>query len=294
MSDCRTVTPGLLRAMPLPSPPDDADKQARGTVLVAAGSLLSPGAAILSGLAALRAGAGRVALAVPRQLAIPIGLGFPEAGIHAFPSDEAGHPRPRLAGQRIVELFGQVDAAVVGPGFADERSARKLADRVLEATPARGLVLDALALTGLWDTPARTVALGGKVVITPHAGEMARLTGRSREHIEAEPVPMAREAAARLNCIVVLKGATTVIAAPEGDCYLHAEGVVGLGTAGSGDVLAGILGAMLARGASPLQAAIWAVHLHAQAGRVLSTRVGPLGFLARELPPVIPELMPLG
>ena len=120
---------------------------------------------------------------------------------------------------------------------------------------------------------------------------MAALTGLSKEDINAEPVRVARHVSSHLQCIVVLKGAETVIAQPDGPTYLYKGGGVGLATSGSGDVLAGALAALVARGATAIEAAVWSVYLHGEAGRRLAKRVGPMGLLARELPAEIPGLM---
>jgi ADP-dependent NAD(P)H-hydrate dehydratase len=127
-------------------------------------------------------------------------------------------------------------------------------------------------------------------VLTPHAGEMAAMLGRPRDEVEADQARFAREAAARFGAVVALKGAQTFVAAPGGESYRNARGDVGLATSGSGDTLAGIVGGLLARGAEPVQAAVWGVYLHARAGRRLAERIG-IGFLAREIPAEIPPLM---
>jgi ADP-dependent NAD(P)H-hydrate dehydratase len=290
MSPAR-ITPELLRRHALPWPASDTDKNTRGTVLVAGGSTTSPGAVILSGVAALRAGAGKVMLVVPQPLATPIAIAVPEAGVHAFAVTPAGDPVARAAAAQIGALLAGVDAGLIGPGLADESAAQELARRILDATVGPGFVIDALSLTGLWDAREILSRHHGRLVITPHAGEMAQLTGKSKAEIAADPLRSASEAAQHLNCIVVLKGATTVVAQPEGTLYLHESEIVGLATSGSGDVLAGILAGLMARGASAIAAALWSVHLHAQAGRRLSERIGALGFLARELPSEIPLLM---
>jgi hydroxyethylthiazole kinase-like uncharacterized protein yjeF len=129
------------------------------------------------------------------------------------------------------------------------------------------------------------------VVLTPHHGEMARLTGLTKDRIGAEPERHAREAAARWNAVVVLKGPITVIAAPNGACWCHDSDQPGLGTSGSGDVLAGVIGGVAARGARLVQAAAWGVAVHAHAGQALAERIATLGFLARELPDEIPRVM---
>jgi hydroxyethylthiazole kinase-like uncharacterized protein yjeF len=129
------------------------------------------------------------------------------------------------------------------------------------------------------------------VVITPHAGEMATLLGIPRRAVMADLVGSAREAASLLQAVVTLKCATTHIVSPQGDAWFFDEGNVGLATSGSGDTLAGIIVGLLARGASPLQAAIWGVYLHGEAGNRLSRTHGHVGFLARELLDAIPRIM---
>jgi ADP-dependent NAD(P)H-hydrate dehydratase len=132
---------------------------------------------------------------------------------------------------------------------------------------------------------------GGRVVVTPHAGEMAGLLGIEREAVAADPLGTAREAAAMLQSVVVLKGPVTSIVVPQGGAWSFSQGGVGLATSGSGDTLAGIVAGLLARGASPLQAALWGVYLHGEAGNRLVRAQGNLGFLARELLAEIPRIM---
>ena len=291
MNGAQRITPQLLRSLPLPWPDKDTDKNSRGTVLIAGGSLTSPGAALLSGEAALRAGAGKVSLAVPRPLAIEIAVAFPEAGVHGFATSRDGTPRPGVAAREISALLSEADVGLIGPGLADEAVAQDLAHRLLDSNGAARFVIDALSLTGLWSEAALVARHRGSLAITSHPGEMATLAGLPIEAVCADPLRVAADAAAHLQCLVVLKGATTVVAQPEGPAYVHDGDCVGLATSGSGDVLAGVLAALMARGAAPSVAAVWAVYLHARAGVALSERIGPLGFLARELPAEIPRLM---
>lgn len=285
------VTRELLQQRSLPVPGGDADKDERGKALIVGSSLLSGGAASLSGLAAFRAGAGKVTLAVPAPLALLVGVTFPEAGVLAFAADGALHPQVAEASQQIAQIATRCDALLIGPGLADAGTAQSLALALLKHLDAAPMVVDALALGGLWADAQVTRRHGERLLITPHAGEMATLMNVSRHAIEADPLRVAREAADHLGCLVVLKGAQTVIAQPHGGLYLHEADLPGLATSGSGDVLAGTLVGLLARGAEPLSAALHAVSLHAEAGQRLATRVGPLGFLARELPEEIPALL---
>jgi hydroxyethylthiazole kinase-like uncharacterized protein yjeF len=285
------VTAELLRRYPLPEPAADTDKNLRGTVLVAGGSATSAGAVTLSGLAAFRAGAGKVLLAVPQPLALLTAAGFPEAGVHGFAGTQEAEPDPRAAAGEIAALATRADAVLIGPGFTHESTAQELARRLLAEVDGPAFVIDAMSLTGLWNRQELLQRQRGRVVITPHAGEMARLAEVSKEEVCADPLRYAEEAARHLGCVVMLKGATTAIAAPDGAAYMHQAHIAALATSGSGDVLAGVLAGLLARGMPLLPASLWAVYLHARAGRVLAERLGPVGLLARELPAEIPPLM---
>ena len=291
MSEVQAVDAALLERMPLPWPGEDTDKDSRGKVLVAGGSATSAGAVTLSGVSALRAGAGKVMLAVPQFLSLAIAVDFPEAGVEGFVVTEQGVPALPASSERIGELMSKADACLIGPGLADETSAQRLAQALLQTTCDVTCVIDAMCITGLWNQQQALSRHRGKVIITPHPGEMAALTGFPKERITAEPVLVAEEVAGRLQCIVVLKGSATVIAQPDGSTYRYEGGGVGLATSGSGDVLAGVLAGLIARGTKPVEAAIWSVYLHGEAGRRLAERIGPVGFLARELPAEIPGLM---
>ena len=290
MSTVLEVNAQLLASMPIPFPEGDTDKDSRGKVLVIGGSRCSPGGAMLSGMAALRAGAGKALLAVPQSVAIPVATVFLESGVTPFSETAEGHPAAAAADD-VCAIAEQADVVLIGPGHMDESSARQLTLSLLERVSGPVFVIDAMALTGLWDAGDVLQRHRGRVVLTPHAGEMARLMGISKDSVVADPVEAAGKAAERLSSIVVLKGGTTHIATPAADRYRHSGGCVGLATAGSGDVLAGMLAALCARGATPLSAVLWSVFVHGLAGERLAQRIGPLGFLARELLEEIPALL---
>mgnify|MGYP000594324075 CR=1 FL=1 len=151
-------------------------------------------------------------------------------------------------------------------------------------------VLDAAALMVLNENRCPPNGTGA-CIATPHAGEMAKLTGQAKAAVAADPERTARAAATRFSCHVVLKGPTTVLAAPDGRAWRHASANPGLAMSGSGDVLAGLIAGLAARGTPPEQAAVWGVALHAAAGRAFAARLGAVGFLARELNDVVPALM---
>jgi hydroxyethylthiazole kinase-like uncharacterized protein yjeF len=148
------------------------------------------------------------------------------------------------------------------------------------------LILDAAAMHA-----GRPDGFDGPMLLTPHAGELAGLTGDSKQDILAQPEAAARRAAQRWRAVVALKGAVTAIAHPAGQLWRHEGGNTGLAISGSGDVLAGLIAGLAARGAPLEQAAAWGVALHAMAGEQLSLRHGPLGYLAREISAEVPALL---
>lgn len=286
----RRVTPALLRSLPLPRPDEDGDKEDRGRVLVVGGAVAMPGALVLAGIAALRAGAGKLQLATARSVAPLVGVTVPEALVLGLDETAEGGIDPRAA-EVLAERAGRVDAFLLGPGMMDEEAVSALTLRLLASVEGPTLVLDAAAMGCLHATPEALRRAAGRAVITPHAGEMAQLLGIEKEEVSVDPLSLARRAADELGCVVALKGSETFIAAPDGAAYRYASGSVGLATSGSGDTLAGIVAGLAARGADPLRAAVWGVALHGGAGNVLAKRMGPLGFLARELLDEIPGVM---
>lgn len=275
------VTPELLAGWKIPPVAQSTDKEARGRVLVLGGGAQVAGAAILAGVAALRTGAGKLQIGAPASVAMALAVAVPEARVIPLAETTDGEPSPKAA-EALREAFGRCNAAVVGPGLLDEASAGELALRLLgEDGPV--LVADAAAMPALANAPDEARKRAGRLILTPHAGEMAGLIGCAKEEVEADPVGCARALAAKLHAVVALKGAETFIASPDGQVWRHAQGVPGLATSGSGDVLAGVIAGFAARGAPPVQAAVWGVYTHAKAGRRLSKAIAPVGFLAREL-----------
>ena len=282
MSAPAEIDAALLRNLPLPRLGGDSDKDARGRMLVVAGGGEVPGAAVLTGVAALRVGAGKLQMAATAAYATPLAFAVPEArvvSVAALPNGDIA----ASAADELAPALRRTDAVVVGPGMMDELCAGELASRLMAAASGAGFVLDAAAMVGLGPVSAAARGLGGRLILTPHAGEMAALTGKPKDEVRADPLGAARGLAGSLQAVVVMKGADSFVVSPDGRAWVHRQGVVGLGTSGSGDVLAGVIGGLLARGAPPATAAVWGVFLHGRAGARLSGRVGPLGFLAREL-----------
>lgn len=278
--------------MPLPPLHNDDDKESRGRVLVVGGSMLVPGAVLLAGEAALRAGAGKLQVATVRSAATGLALAVPEALVVPLAQDRAGE----IAGPRAVAALrthaSATDALLIGPGMSAMPSAASLV-RALASLLANEatLVLDGAAVVSLADRSDALASLGGRVVLTPHLGEMASLLGVDKKDVAADPADAARHAAEAFSAVVALKGADTWIADPDGTLLQYDGGSVGLGTSGSGDTLAGIVTGLAARGAAPLTAAAWGVWAHGSAGRALARRMATVGFLARELLAEVPALV---
>ncbi|WP_422756154.1 NAD(P)H-hydrate dehydratase [Micromonospora sp. WMMD708] len=280
-SETRVITPGLLRDWALPVPTGGKDN--RGTVLVVGGSRFTPGAVLLAGVAALRAGAGVLQLAAAESTAAALSIQVPEAMVVGLPETAdgavAGEP-----GDRLGDLVERADVVTVGPGLNDIDQTRALLRLVLSAAgPRTALVFDAYALGALSHEPDLLVGADRKVVLTPNLTEARHLLGRDPgDDLDAD----SRELACRYEAVVSLYGH---IATGDGQGWREESGDAGLGTSGSGDVRAGLLAGLLSRGAEPAQAACWAAWVHAVSGQRLVPRFGRIGFLARELLDEIPH-----
>lgn len=291
MSDVTPLDAAWLAAHPLPDHGPSTDKNARGRVLLIGGSMFVPGALSLTGEAVLRSGAGKLQIATVDAAAMHLGVLVPEAAMIGLPTDDDGEIAPDAV-EKLADPARHCDSILIGPGMVSEPSARALVHGLLEVIQSEQMVvLDAAAISCCRGQAAMIAAGGGRVIITPHHGEMARLTGLSVEEIGADPVACARSAASLFNAVITLKAAETVIAAPNGETLLYSSECIGLATGGSGDVLAGLMAGLAARGADPLTAAAWGVWLHGTAGRNAAARIGPIGFLARDLIVEIPGLM---
>jgi ADP-dependent NAD(P)H-hydrate dehydratase len=293
---CINVDAATLRAWPLPMPSTDGDKEERGHVLILGGSREMPGAVILAATAALRAGAGKLTIATGASVAQLVALALPEARVIGLAETEQGGFTEEAVGT-LDPLADKVNAILIGPGMQDEAATAALVRALLPRLDgsATSVVLDACAM-GIILSPdqgdgAQPFRFAQPVIVTPHAGEMAHLTGASKDDVCAEPDRHAAQAARSWNAVVALKGARTLVIAPDGARWQHEGGNVGLAISGSGDTLAGIIAGLAARGADLTQAACWGVALHARAGELLAERFGILGYLAREIPNEIPALM---
>lgn len=270
---------------PLP-PVIDGDKETKGRILVVAGSREVPGSALLCASAAMRAGAGKLRIATVDSVAVAIGVAMPEAMVVGLAEDDhGGFAAAAVAPLR--EQADKVDAVIAGPGLARNAAGAQIARALLETDAP--VALDAALLHALQPlNSGRPTA----PVLLPHAGELASLLDCDEAAIERDPLGCGLRAATRYRSVILVKGVTSHVVTPEGEAWVYSGGAPGLGVSGSGDVLAGIVGGLLARGAAPLDALLWAVWLHGEAGAALAKRVGPVGFLAREIAGEVPTLLP--
>lgn len=283
------VSRALLKKFPLPQPSSDHDKDARGSILVVGGAVAIPGSIVLAGMAALRAGAGKLQIATCRSIAPLVGIAVPESLSLGLDETSDGLIAGTAA-SALDELLKKTDALLIGPGMKGEHGEQRFVLDVLERC-STAVIVDAGAIDALGSSPDALHKFDGNAVITPHLGEMSRLLGIEPEDISRNPEQVSLDTAASLNAIVALKGSRTFIASPRGDLFRYESGDVGLATSGSGDTLAGVVAGLAARGADPLHATLWGVFLHGSAGNKLAKRIGRIGYLARELLDEIPPIM---
>jgi hydroxyethylthiazole kinase-like uncharacterized protein yjeF len=269
---------------PLP-PVIDGDKESKGRLLIIAGSREVPGAALLAATAAMRAGAGKLRIATVASISSPLGLAMPEAMVLGMPEDDDGG-FATSAVQPMAHEAAEVDAVVAGPGVRRNGSCGLLARALLETGAA--LAFDVALLKSL-----RQPDYERKVppILLPDADELAALLDADEDVVERDPLGSGSRAAEAYRSLVLVKGVTSHVVTPDGEAWTYDGGAPGLGVSGSGDVLAGIVGGLLARGAEPLNALLWAVWLHGEAGAALAKKVGPIGFLAREIADEVPRLL---
>lgn len=275
----------------IPPRPVDGHKGTFGTALIAAGSIRYWGAPALAARGAFRSGAGLVTLAVPQRLRPALAGQFPEA---TYPlvtdTDTLGVATANL----LISSLASYNALLVGPGLGDAGSfLNAFLDGLREARPddLPPLVLDADGLNLVAELPDWPVRIPPNSVLTPHPGEMARLVARPLSAVrDDDRVELAREKAVEWGHVVLLKGAFTVIAAPDGQCTLLPFANPLLAVGGSGDVLAGIIVGLLAQGMEPYPAAVLGGYLHGAAGQLAREHWGEAGLLAGELADWVPQV----
>lgn len=289
------VTEGDIR--PLFSPRrKDSHKGDYGHLLLVGGSAKKPGAILLSGLAALRTGAGLVTIALPDKAFRKFPKGFLELMYEPLPSTRDG-TLSRRAVKKLLGLLQEKEALAVGPGMGVSADTRRVVDQLYWKS-ALPRVLDADALNCLGDLGiegSKKSRRRSPAVLTPHPGEMARLLGGSIASVQARRVESARDFAKRYDLYLVLKGFRTLVATPEGVVFVNSTGNPGMATAGMGDVLTGVIGSLLAQGMRAKEATLAGVYLHGRAGDRVAARIGDQGLLAsdviEEIPSTIKEII---
>lgn len=268
----------------------NSHKGAYGHPLVIAGGRGKSGAAILAARGALRTGAGLVTAAIPESIAAIVAGGQPELMTEPLP-DREGHFAASGTIDKLRELAKGMSALIVGPGIGvSEDTHRLVAWLVSEGAQAgRPLLLDADALNVVAEAgPVMLKSAQGPVVLTPHPGEMARLLGSSTAALNADRIGAARRLADLSGATVLLKGARSVIATPEGAVFVNSSGNAGMATAGMGDVLSGIVGALLGQGLAAGDALALGVFVHGLAADRLAERLGAVGYLAGDVAAELP------
>ena len=268
-----------------------AHKGSFGHVLVVGGSVGKAGAAVLAATGALRTGAGLVTVATPWPALAMVAAGRAEVMTEPLPVSASGDLEA-AAVDRALELCRPRHAVVVGPGLGDTPATRAFVRRFVRECP-RPLVLDADGLNAFaGDANALEDALQGRgaaTILTPHPGEMARLVGTSVPEVQARRLETAQGLAAATRSLVILKGRRTVVARPDGRAAVNPTGNPGMATGGTGDVLAGLLGALLARGLEAWVAATAGVYTHGLAGDIAAQRTGLESLVAQDLIDALPE-----
>lgn len=273
-------------ALLFPKRQKDTHKGTYGHLLVVAGSRGKTGAAAMVSTAALRTGAGLVTLAVPKNLQPIYEMKLTEVMTEPLSEGERWSIGENALGE-ILSLADDMNAVAIGPGIVSTSASLKVMAGLIEDLP-HPVVIDAGGIDAIASYPEILKNAKGQRVITPHPGEMGRLLGISSREIQADRVGIARRYAEENNVCVVLKGAHTVIAMPEGKVFINTTGNSGMATAGTGDVLTGMIAGLLAQRFKPEQAALAAVYLHGLAGNMVMDEKGEYGIMATDIIEKIP------
>ncbi len=271
----------------IPPRPPNGHKGSFGHLLVVGGSRGMSGAAALTSYSALKSGAGLVYLAIPESLNTPMEAALTEVITIPLPETPEGclsiHALPQ-----IEDLLAKVDVLALGPGLSTNDNTGRLV-RALLPRLKLPTVIDADGLNLVVKEPKILRKVKAPLMITPHPGELSRLIGKTISEIERDRVGYSQSVARDLKSVLVLKGAPTVIANTDGSAHINPTGNSGLATAGSGDVLTGIIGAMLAQGLSPVGSGIVGAYLHGLAGDIAAEEVTPYGVVAGDVVDMVPE-----
>jgi len=257
-----------------------------GRIFILAGSRGMTGAAHLAGMAALRSGAGLVTVGVPDAVYLVMAKRESELMVRPLPSTSKG--TLSLKGFSEIDRFcATQDVLALGPGLSQHITTQKLIRKVLQATELP-LVLDADGLNALKGHLKVLEACRGRAVLTPHPGEFVRVFGGELDDSDVLRKERALDAAQKCGGVIVLKGHRTVTAAPDGDFHINTTGNPGMATAGSGDVLTGVISALIGQGLTYFEAACLGVHLHGLAGDMAAEKTGPISLVAGDILQCLP------
>jgi hydroxyethylthiazole kinase-like uncharacterized protein yjeF len=286
------ITDEWIRSI-MPERPRNAHKGTFGKVLVCAGSMQYIGAAYLACEAAMRVGAGLVTLAAAQSLQPILAAKLTETTYAPLPEAEPGYISSK-ASKIIHERLADYDVLLIGCGLSQHPAVVDFTRNVLLKMPPSlksKIVIDADALNALSQTPGWWKKTKRDAILTPHPGEMARLSGLSMKAIGQDRLSTARKYSAEWNKTVILKGANSIVAAPDGSTKINAAANAGLASAGTGDVLAGAIAGLLAQGLLPGDAAACGVYLHSAAADMIRSEIGDAGMLASDLLPALPRVI---
>jgi hydroxyethylthiazole kinase-like uncharacterized protein yjeF len=284
------VDEATLRDHPLPDHRGDTNKDARGQVVVVAGSAETPGAALLAATAALRVGAGKLQIVTVSGNASALAVAVPEARVIGLPSQDGEIDASSLAG--CARSLNEADAVLVGPGFLDPGPAAHIAAEVMRHLgPKTTLVVDAAALAVFHACADIVGPVAGRTIAMPNTIEAADLLGVDPDAVSADLAGSLDRLLEQLRTFVALRDATTYTGGPGLPRFIDHSGHPALGTSGSGDVLAGMIAGLAARGATPITAMVWGAYAHGRAGEQVAQRVGGIGLLAREVVDAVPPLL---
>ncbi len=272
---------------PLPPRRPDGHKGTFGDALFVAGASRYFGAPAFSALAMLRAGGGYARLAAPRSVVPHLASIAPEV-VYAPQEETADGTLSPVAEGALLEIAGIVDVVAVGPGVSLQEETQRLVARLF-AEVERPLVIDGDGLAAVARHPGLIIARSAPTILTPHPGEMARICGCPIAHVLEDPVAVVQDTAVKLGAVMVLKGAHSLVAGPDGVVFINTTGNSGMATAGSGDVLTGTVAAMLGLGLDPLDATRTAVFLHGLAGDLAAETHGEDGITARTILDFLPD-----
>ena len=266
--------------------PDDSNKGTLGSLLCICGSYGMAGAAIMAGKAALRCGIGLLKIAVPKSIYPVCATNILESVYYPLEETSNGVISSKNT-DFLLEMCEKSSAVVIGCGLSVCDDTKNLVQSVI-TNCEKPLVIDADALNCICNKPEILKNLKAPAIITPHPGEMARLLHSTPKTVNSNRENTAIDFAKKFGVVTVLKGAGTIIASPDGEVYINHTGNSGMATGGSGDILSGIIGSLLAQGASPINAAAAGVFLHGTIGDLAAEKLGKISMLPTDMIDMIP------